>query len=31
VRKAITEDPSGDEFTAWNKRLGRVLYKGPSS
>ncbi len=31
VRKAITEDPSDDEFTAWNKRLGRVLYKGPSS
>jgi 3'-5' exoribonuclease len=28
VRKAITEDPSDDEFTAWNKRLGRVLYKG---
>ncbi len=29
VRKAIAEDPSDDEFTAWNKRLGRVLYKGP--
>ena len=28
VRKAIAEDPSEDEFTAWNKRLGRVLYKG---
>lgn len=28
VRKAIAESPSGDEFTAWNKRLGRVLYKG---
>lgn len=28
VKKAITEDPSDDEFTAWNKRLGRVLYKG---
>jgi len=28
VRKAIAEDPSDDEFTAWNKRLGRVLYKG---
>lgn len=27
VRKAIAEDPSDDEFTAWNKRLGRVLYK----
>jgi 3'-5' exoribonuclease len=30
VRRAIAEDPSDDEFTAWNKRLGRVLYKGPS-
>jgi 3'-5' exoribonuclease len=30
VRKAIAEDPSDDEFTAWNKRLGRVLYKGPT-
>ena len=28
VRKAIAEDPSDDEFTTWNKRLGRVLYKG---
>ena len=28
VRRAIAEDPSDDEFTAWNKRLGRVLYKG---
>jgi 3'-5' exoribonuclease len=28
VRKAIAEDPSEDEFTAWHKRLGRVLYKG---
>jgi 3'-5' exoribonuclease len=28
VRKAIAEDPSEDQFTAWNKRLGRVLYKG---
>ena len=28
VRKAIAEDPSDDEFTSWNKRLGRVLYKG---
>lgn len=28
VRRAITEDPSTDEFTAWHKRLGRVLYKG---
>ena len=28
VRRAIAEDPSDDEFTSWNKRLGRVLYKG---
>jgi len=28
VRRAIKEDPSDDEFTSWNKRLGRVLYKG---
>lgn len=28
VRKAIAEDPGDDEFTAWHKRLGRVLYKG---
>jgi 3'-5' exoribonuclease len=28
VRRAVNEDPSPDEFTAWNKRLGRVLYKG---
>ncbi len=27
VRRAINEDPSSDEFTAWHKRLGRVLYK----
>src|SRR5688572_30360356 len=27
VRKAIAEDRSDDEFTTWNKRLGRVLYK----
>ena len=27
VRRAIKEDPSDDEFTSWNKRLGRVLYK----
>ena len=31
VRRAIEEDPSDDEFTAWNKRLGRVLYKGPKT
>ena len=28
IRRAIGEDPSSDEFTAWHKRLGRVLYKG---
>ena len=28
VRKAIAEDPGDEEFTAWNKRLGRVFYKG---
>jgi 3'-5' exoribonuclease len=27
VRKAIAEDAGDGEFTAWNKRLGRVLYK----
>jgi len=30
VRKAIAEDPGDDEFTAWNKRLGRVLFKSPN-
>ena len=30
VRKAIAEDPGDGEFTSWNKRLGRVLYKGNS-
>jgi 3'-5' exoribonuclease len=29
VRRAIAEDTSSDEFTAWHKRLGRVFYKGP--
>jgi 3'-5' exoribonuclease len=28
VRRAIREDASDDEFTAWHRRLGRVLYKG---
>jgi 3'-5' exoribonuclease len=28
VRRAIAEDPSSDEFTSWQKRLGRVIYKG---
>lgn len=27
VRRAISEDAGEGEFTAWNKRLGRVLYK----
>src|SRR6185436_2953928 len=30
VRKAIAEDAGDEEFTAWNKRLGRVLYKSPN-
>ena len=30
VRRAIGEDPSEGEFTAWSKRLGRVLFKGRS-
>ena len=29
VRRAIREDSTSDEFTAWHKRLGRVFYKGP--
>jgi 3'-5' exoribonuclease len=29
VRRAIGEDSTNEEFTAWHKRLGRVLYKGP--
>jgi 3'-5' exoribonuclease len=28
VRRAIAEDPSDEEFTGWNKRFGRVLFKG---
>lgn len=28
VRRAIRDDPGGEEFTAWHKRLGRVFYKG---
>jgi 3'-5' exoribonuclease len=27
VRRAVREDAGDGEFTAWNKRLGRVLYK----
>ena len=30
VRRAIADDDTNEEFTAWHKRLGRVLYKGPS-
>ncbi|MGE0460440.1 MAG: 3'-5' exoribonuclease YhaM family protein [Vicinamibacterales bacterium] len=28
VRRAVREDAGDGEFTAWHKRLGRVLYKG---
>ena len=28
VRRAIRDDQGDEEFTAWHKRLGRVLYKG---
>jgi 3'-5' exoribonuclease len=28
VRRAVSEDVSEEEFTAWQKRLGRVIYKG---
>lgn len=28
IRQAVKEDPGDEEFTAWNKRLGRVLFKG---
>lgn len=28
VRRAIADDGSSEEFTGWQKRLGRVLYKG---
>ena len=28
VRRAVQEDAGDGEFTAWHKRLGRVLYKG---
>ncbi len=27
VRRAVQEDTGSDEFTAWHRRLGRVLYK----
>jgi 3'-5' exoribonuclease len=28
VRRAVNDDPGGEEFTAWHRRLGRVLFKG---
>jgi 3'-5' exoribonuclease len=28
VRRAIRDDQTDEEFTAWHKRLGRVFYKG---
>lgn len=28
VRRAVRDDSGDGEFTAWHKRLGRVLYKG---
>lgn len=31
VRRAVQEDAGEGEFTAWHKRLGRVLYKGPGT
>jgi 3'-5' exoribonuclease len=31
VRRAIAEDAGEGEFTAWHKKLNRVLYKGPSA
>ena len=31
IRRAIREDAGSEEFTAWHKRLGRVLYKGPAA
>ena len=31
VRRASAADSSDEEFTAWNKRLGRVLFKGRSA
>jgi 3'-5' exoribonuclease len=29
VRRAVREDIGAEEFTAWHRRLGRVLFKGP--
>ena len=31
VRRAVREDAGEGDFTAWHKRLGRVLYKGPGT
>jgi 3'-5' exoribonuclease len=31
VRRAVREDPGDDEFTAYQPRLGRLLWKGPSA
>jgi 3'-5' exoribonuclease len=31
VRRAIREDQTDEEFTAWHKRLGRVFYKGSTT
>lgn len=31
VRRAVREDASDGEFTGWNRRLARVLYKGPGA
>jgi 3'-5' exoribonuclease len=28
VERAVRDDPGNEEFTAWHRRLGRVLYKG---
>jgi 3'-5' exoribonuclease len=28
VRRAVEEDAGDAEFTGWQKRLGRVLYRG---
>jgi 3'-5' exoribonuclease len=30
VRRAVSQDDSGSEFTQYHSRLGRVLWKGPS-
>lgn len=30
VQRAVREDVGTEEFTAWHRRLGRVLFKGPA-